>query len=450
MSRVIIEICPRAQFREFIESERRFACVVAHRRAGKTFGCVQKLIQRAVGYKREGPPCRYGYIAPTRDQAKDIAWQYLTDYSSAIPGVKFNQAELAITYPNKSVVRLYSGDSYERMRGLYFDGVVVDEPADIDPNAWPYVIMPCLSDYSGWATFIGTCKGRNAFYRMFHRALNDENWFVMALKASESGIIPAAELATLRANMTEDAYKQEYECDWTVGIAGAIYAKYVEDARQQGRVGKIPVSGCAPVWTAWDLGAPLNTVVWYFQVMGRTIQLVRCDRGMDETIVQRVARMKKDGINYAGHLFPHDGGAKMKNGRTLADEAREAGLANVIVVPPVSAVEGVWWGVNHVQQLFPQLEFAAPGSDEADPLMGALDALSCYHVKVDEAGLKVYDEPVHDWSSHTADALRTMGEAWARGLFKFKHAGYTPDEPEYDDDRVKQKRRGLRPIRLGG
>ena len=85
--KVIIELNPRPQFRRFIESPNRFACVVAHRRAGKTFACVQKLIQRALGYKREGPPCRYGYIAPTRDQAKDIAWQYLCEYSRPIPGL---------------------------------------------------------------------------------------------------------------------------------------------------------------------------------------------------------------------------------------------------------------------------------------------------------------------------------------------------------------------------
>lgn len=437
MSRVTIELYPREQFREFILSPRRFACVVAHRRAGKTFGCVQKLIQRAVSYKREGPPCRYGYIAPTRDQAKDITWQYLTEYSRSIPGIKVNQAELAITFPNKSVIRLYSGDSYERMRGLYFDGVVVDEPADIDPNAWPYVIMPCLSDYSGWATFIGTCKGRNAFYRMFHRALKDENWFVMALKASESGIIPPDELATLRANMTEDAYNQEYECDWSIGIPGAIYARPIETARQQGRIAeRMPIWGGSPIYTAWDLGSPLNTVVWYFQIVGHSIRIVACDQGLDETIVERVARMRGLGYLFADHFLPHDAEQTSRSGRTLVQDLKEAGLANVRVVPRTG---DIWVGINHLKQIFTSLEFRSPECD-----LG-LEALEAYHTKEEKDGTLSRDEPVHDWSSHTADALRTMAEAHAAGMFKFGHAdvrGLPEDHP------FRSKRRGIKPIRV--
>lgn len=417
--RIVLDIAPREQFRAFLNRKERFACVVAHRRAGKTFACVQDLIRHAIGYKREGPPCRFGYIAPTRDQAKDIAWQYLKDYSAAIPGVKFNEAELVITYPNRSIIRLYSGDSYERMRGLYFDGVVVDEPADIDPNAWPYVIMPCLSDYSGWATFIGTCKGKNAFYRQFHHGLTDPEWFTMALRTSESGIIPASELATLRANMTPDAYAQEYECDWTVGVPGAIYAKWIEEARQAGRVGAMPVDGSSPVHTAWDLGAPMQTVVWYFQTVGRFIRMLGCDRDYDETVVERVARMKAAGWRFGEHFLPHDALQKERSGKTMAAEVMAAGLANVRIVPRTA---NIWIGINHMRQMFPSLEFRTPECD------GGLEALEAYHTREEKTGLLSKTEPVHDWASHAADAFRTMGEAHALGMFKFTAVQPHPDD----------------------
>ncbi len=150
------EIRPRRQFRSYLERDKRWACMVVHRRGGKTFGCIQDLLNKAFTTERAGPPLRFAYIAPTRDQAKDIAWGYIKTFLSPLPGVKINEADLIATLPNGATIRLYSGESYERMRGLYLDGVVIDEYADIDPAAWHSVIRPCLSDYNGWATFIGT------------------------------------------------------------------------------------------------------------------------------------------------------------------------------------------------------------------------------------------------------------------------------------------------------
>ncbi len=442
MSSVDVEfvLIPRKQFRPFLNRTQRFSCVVAHRRAGKTFACIQDLMRAALTHNRPGPAGRYGYIAPTRDQAKDIAWPYLLKYSTQIPGVEVNRSDLMVTYPNGSMIRLYSGDNYDRMRGLYFDGVVIDEPADIDPDAWPYVILPCLSDYRGWATFIGTCKGRNAFYRIYHKARNDPEWFSMMLKASESGIIKPDELVTLQANMSDGAFRQEYECDWSVGIPGAIYARFVEQARQQNRVAPMPVDGTAPIHTAWDLGSPRNTVVWYFQTVGRMIRLLGCDRDHDETIVNRVARMKAKGWPYGHHFLPHDAEQTERSGRTLAQELTSAGLTNLRIVPRCVSV---WPGINHAQELFPAFEFRSPECD------GGLEALEAYHTKEVNEKDRIIEDPIHDWSSHTADAFRTLAEAHAAGMFKFS---WKDPEPMRDflEGTWNRPKRGVKPIRVGG
>ena len=432
-----VELIPRPQFRDFLLRRQRFACVVAHRRAGKTFACIQDLMRAALTHERDGPPCRFAYIAPTRDQAKDIAWPYLTQFSTQIPGTEINRAELTVKYPQGASIRLYSGDNYDRMRGLYFDGVVIDEPADIDPAAWPYVILPCLSDYTGWATFIGTCKGKNAFYRTFQAGRQDPAWFTMMLRASESGIIPDGELAIMRSNMTDDAYRQEYECDWSVGIPGAVYAAAIERARAERRIGPMPVDGNSLVHTAWDLGSPRNTVVWYFQTVGRMIRMLGCDRDRDETIVERVSRMRGMGLLFGDHFLPHDAEQTERSGRTLATELRAAGLANVRIVP---RTVDVWYGINHAKQMFQSLEFR-----EAE-CAGGIEALEAYHTKEVVAGALSTNDPVHDWSSHTADALRTMAEAHAAGMFKFSHA----DLSGLPDDHRAHRRRGVRAIRIGG
>lgn len=211
-----IEIRPRSAFRAFLESDKRWDCLVVHRRGGKTFASLQKLLKRALTHKRPGPPCKYAYIAPTRDQAKDIAWGYLKRFTWQIPGVVVNESELKITFPGGASIRLYSGDSYERLRGTYLDGVIIDEPEDIAADAWPAVIRPCLADYTGWAIWIGTIKGKEGHWQRYLAAKESDNWFSMLLKASESGIIPAAELADIKSSTHPDIYAQEYECDTKV------------------------------------------------------------------------------------------------------------------------------------------------------------------------------------------------------------------------------------------
>jgi hypothetical protein len=196
-----------------LETEKRWSCLVVHRRGGKTYSSLQKLLKRALTYKRKGPPTRYAYIAPTAVQAKDIAWAYLKMFTWQIPGCVPNEQELKLTFADGMTIRLYSGENYERMRGLYFDGVVIDEPEDIPVLAWPSVIRPCLSDYEGWAVWIGTIKGKLGQWRRLKEAQKDPDWFALLLKASESGIIPQAELDDLKKSMHPDIYAQEYECD---------------------------------------------------------------------------------------------------------------------------------------------------------------------------------------------------------------------------------------------
>jgi len=95
---------------------------------------------------------------------------------------------------------------------------VLDEFADMKPEVWHEVVRPMLADRRGWATFIGTPKGKNEFFRLYESAKRDP-------AASESGIISPAELADLRREMGEDQYQQEFECSFEAAIKGAFYAE---------------------------------------------------------------------------------------------------------------------------------------------------------------------------------------------------------------------------------
>lgn len=209
-----IPYLPRRQLLAYHDRTERFAKIVAHRRFGKTVGCINDKIRAALRNTRENPPPRYSYVAPTYSQAKDIAWGYLKHYSDPIPGIVVSESELWIEYPNGARIRLYGADNYERMRGVYNDDVTIDEPAQIDPRAWPEVIRPTLADFGGGATFIGTPRGRDWFYYIDRHddGTMRPDFFRVTLKASETGIIPEAELANIRRSLSENQYAQEFEC----------------------------------------------------------------------------------------------------------------------------------------------------------------------------------------------------------------------------------------------
>jgi hypothetical protein len=115
--KVLIPYSPRPAFAAFHGRMERWACIVAHRRAGKTVAAINDLIRAALTCERPEP--RFAYIAPFTSQAKDVAWGYLKQYTAPIPGVAASVSELRVDLPNGGRIRLYGADNFNRLRGIY-------------------------------------------------------------------------------------------------------------------------------------------------------------------------------------------------------------------------------------------------------------------------------------------------------------------------------------------
>jgi hypothetical protein len=263
---------PRSIFVPFHERLQRWAIIVAHRRAGKTVAAINDLLRHvAFDEKEDG---RYAYIAPFFAQAKDVAWHYLKRYARPILAAKPHETELRVDLQGGARVRLYGADNPDRLRGIYLDGVVLDEFADMRPEMWHEVVRPTLSDRNGFATFIGTPKGKNAFWRRWREAQTRPGWFHLMLKASATKVLLDAELREAREQMGEDRYAQEYECSFETAIRGAFYAEEMRRAAEEGRIGRVPIDRGVPVNTAWDLGVSDSTAIWFIQCVARERRLV--------------------------------------------------------------------------------------------------------------------------------------------------------------------------------
>jgi hypothetical protein len=195
-----------------LSSLKRFSVLIVHRRGGKTLAAVMKLIDAALRCQKIRG--QYAYIAPELKQAKGLAWDYLKHYALKVPGSSHNESELWVKFPNGARIRLYGADAPDSLRGFYFDGVVLDEVAQMRPFVWGEILVPALADRTGWCMFIGTPKGINLLSERYYSAEVDPTWYAQRFDITQTGALDEAELAKMRANMTDQQWRQEMLCDF--------------------------------------------------------------------------------------------------------------------------------------------------------------------------------------------------------------------------------------------
>ena len=375
----------------------RFAVISCHRRFGKSVAIINHLIRSALVHKLKNP--RFAYIAPTYKQAKSIAWDYLKLYAGTIPGAKFHETELRCDLPNGSRISLLSSENPDSLRGLFLDGVCIDEVAQIEPKLWNEIIRPAISDRKGFAYFIGTPAGMsNLFYELYQYALGNKDWYAYTAKASETSIIDKEELEAAKSQMGETKYKQEFECDWIANIEGSVYGDIIKDLEDKKQLTRVPYDPSLEVHTAWDCGVNDDTVIIFFQQLGQQILVIDYYENNREGLPHYVQVVKDKDYVYGTHFAPHDIEVQeFSTGKTRREVAYQLGI-NFRIVPKVSLEDGI----HALKMVLPRCLI---DTDNGKPL---IDALRHYHRKYNEKMRMFHNKPVKDWSSHACDAARYM------------------------------------------
>jgi hypothetical protein len=445
----LIEFEPRAIQRTFLSSHARFAAGVWHRRSGKSYSEIVKLLRSSVACPFDNG--RYAYTGPTQDQVKDIAWHYLTEIGAKIPGVLAKESKREIWIPqmrgNISRIKLYGVDNpKQRLRGLYLDGAAADEYQDQRETVWTEQMRPMLADanragvdlfgyVNQWANFIGTPKGRNQLYRMYRDAciwqagravmqIDPEtgkevprfrnDWAAFMFKASETGILSKKELQDALSDMGRSKYAQEFECSFDAIVEGAIFGPELERLRELSRVTNLPVHPNLPVHTAWDLGWHDMTAIWFYQQIGEEYRFIDYLEINHQSIPEIARALEAKRYRYGVHLLPHDVEVSElgtgKSRRTILNE-------NGIRVTTVPRVKIKMDAISAAQAALPLCYF-----DESRTADG-LDGLALYRREKDDRLGRLREAPVHDWSSHPADAFMTfaLGRRKAPGSYYGNH-----------------------------
>lgn len=404
----------------------RFNVIVCHRRFGKTVFSINEMIDQALRQTKRNP--HYAYVGPSYGQVKRVAWDYIKEFTRNIPGVKFNEAELRVEIQrphmaDKITIWLLSGENPDSLRGIYLDGVILDEYAEMNPVVWTQVLRPALSDRKGWAIFIGTPKGKNHFHEMhtLAKSLTNEGWFTVILKASQTGVVDSNELRDARNTMSAEEYAQEYECDFGAALVGAYYGRHMADVEKAKHITNVPHDPRYPVLTFWDLGIDDHTAIWMMQEVGREFHFIDYYEATNKDFVQIHRDLMALPYDIETLELPHDAEQReLSNGNSRRETlfalfnpnlpAGKQPRVKVNVIPRHKVEDGI----NAVRMMLPRCWF-----DKVKCKLG-IEALQNYQRKWDPKDKIFIAEPLHNWASHGADGFRQFGmgyrEAFRRNL----------------------------------
>lgn len=397
MTELAFDYEPREQFMPLHTRTQRWACLVVHRRGGKTVACINELLTRATYTQKKD--ARYAYIAPFYRQAKDVAWVYLKNYGEGVI-VKVRESELRVELFNGAWITLYGADNPDALRGLYLDGVVLDEFGDCRPSLWGTVILPTLVDRKGWAVFIGTPRGKNHFWDVTVRSRTEKGWYNMTLKSSESGIIDDEELEEMKAQMTEEEFAQEMECDFEAAVKGTYYADLIQKMEATNKIGDdlAPWDPEKTVKVSADIGRSDSTAWWFWQD-GETGPLVIDYYEATDSIVDDVIKMLNDKpYTYEEVWLPHDARAKTFVTKRSTMEQMIAADFPIMIVPKLA----VQHGIDAARLILPLCTI------NGKKCYDGVEALRAYKRKYNELSKAFSDTPEHTWASNGADAFRYM------------------------------------------
>lgn len=388
-----------------LDSGYRRVLAILPRRAGKDMVALNYMIRQMWVL-----PGVYFYIFPTYAQAKKVIWDSITidgervlDYFPKELIISQNAQEMKIRLRTRcgkeSLFQLIGSDNIDSLMGTNPRGCVFSEYALQDPRAYQF-LSPILAANGGWALFISTPRGKNHLWALKQIAENSPDWFYLQLNVEETGHISLEEIQREKREgiMSDDMIQQEYYCSFDRGIEGAYYAKYLDTMRREQRIGVVPWENAFKVHTAWDIGVRDSTSIIFFQTIGQTVRIIDYYENSKQGIEHYVSVLNSRDYSYAKHIAPHDIRVReWGSGITRFEKARQLGikftLADDYSIPD---------GIEAARSLFSRLWI---DKNKCETLLKSLEN---YRQEYDSKRRIYKSRPLHDWSSHAADAFRYL------------------------------------------
>lgn len=378
----------------------------------------------------------YFYVFPSYAMAKKALWQNIDgqgfrtlDHLHPSLVVNKNNQEQRLELVNGSIIQMVGIEQADTLRGVAAAGVVFSEFAFQHPEGYK-IFMPVLRESNGWALFNSTPDGKNHFYDLEERVKDSENWHVSILqtawpdKPHYSGLITPENLQLVQEEegLTEEQIQQEYGVSYTVQAKGSYYGDLIDKAETEGRIGEFGHDSSLPVDTFWDLGKSDDTAIWFVQRVGNKVIFIDYHEESGKSIDHYAYVLRNKGYRYGTHFLPHDAthntiGSSGSTVELFQKYCKAAGVEDNTIIAGRRPIQE---GIQAVRSRFPRYHFNAGLCEEG------IKKLSLYHRKWDSKRQVFLQQPVHDFTSHTADALRT------EAITEEDHDKYQFDNLEFD------------------
>lgn len=413
---------------DFLELGGKRAIAIWHRRAGKDEVCLHW--GAVAAHERVGV---YWHMLPEANQARKAVWDAVNPHTGkrrineCFPRElreSTRETDMAIRFINGSLWQLVGSDNFNSLVGSPPVGVVFSEFALADPSAWGY-LRPILAENGGWALFITTPRGRNHAATFYEAARGDDTWFAEQLAATETPVFTPQQLETERRELIreygpddgESRFRQEYLVSFDAGVQGSFYGTLMEQAEKEGRITRVPHDPLWPVHTAWDLGIGDATAIWMIQLVGREIHVIDYVENSGVGLDWYARELDRRPWKWGTHILPHDAEAKeLGTGKTRIEVLRSLGFHRTQVIPAQKPEDGI----NAGRMVLPTSWF------DKEKCARGISCLQQYRRSWNEALRTYSDRPLHDWTSHGADAWRYFA------LSGVKNAG-APSKLKYPD-----------------
>lgn len=402
-----------------LDSGKKYAAIIWHRRSGKDLTCWNYAIKRAMQQRID-----IVYIYPTHEMGRDNLWGAKTnggrDFLDYVPmdirerrnkadeGV--NNTLKQVNFINGSTISLKSAEKPNRLRGGNTKLYILSEFPEMDPQVLD-IIEPVVEANDGQIIVNGTPKGDNHAKASMEAWAKDPDWFTQIITAEQTDVFTIDQLFKIKNRIIERFkargrseteavafFEQEYMCSFESPVIGSYYGEAMRIAQDEGRIGNVPYEANLPVYTFWDIGVGDSTAIWFMQAVGRDVRLIDYYESSGEGVPHYIKVLKDKPYIYKQTYWPHDGMVReFGSGLSRVETAEQHGLTPEII--PQQSLED---GIEALRSLLGRCWFDEKKCDRG------IKALKNYHKEWDDVNQVYKNKPKHDWSSHGSDAARYM------------------------------------------
>lgn len=282
------------------------------------------------------------------------------------------------------------------------DVCYVEEAASISSESLE-ILLPTIRKPGSYFVFVWNPLTENdaIWERIFKNP--DERTYLKTVNSTDIEQLLSPEIIAEREKMRKE--NPELFAHVWLGMpltvtTGSIYGKQLAQAREDGRIGKVPYDGSAPVYAALDLGVGDSTAICIFQTVGQEIHFIDYYESAGEDLAHYINVLANKPWEYRQIFLPHDARAReLQTGKTREEFFRDHGYANVTVLRPSRYT----YGIDDIN-MTSRPKFSRCWFDQGK-CTRLLECLAAYHYEYDEKNRLLKDRPLHDWSSHAADAF---------------------------------------------